>query len=476
MKKFSIVVAATSISSGIGKQGKLAWKLSGDMNYFKTITSTTNSQTKKNAVIMGRKTYESIPSKFRPLDSRLNVILSRNPRIREELSLPPAVLIASSLPHALELLSSADMESVVDKIFVIGGSSVYAEALTLSSCQSIYLTRIAKEFPDLDAFFPTISAEKFKLVSKSLPVQENDISYQYLIFEAFGDDEVLPSAGGSVVTSANPCSNPIDQNEVTVNVTASISSDFNTTNPEEQQYLDIVRDILASGVRRGDRTGTGTISKFGVQMRFSLRNGVFPLLTTKKVFWRGVAEELLWFIKGSTNAKELSDKGVKIWDGNGSKEFLVKCGLGHREEGDLGPVYGFQVGLLFIPSFCLFIYLFFCLHVLCSWAFFVLILLLSFSYLQWRHFGAEYTDMHANYDSQGIDQLQDCIHKIKHNPEDRRIIMTAWNPADLSKMALPPCHMFCQFYVANGELSCQVNTNGVGIMSCGTLVLLWALQ
>ena len=115
------------------------------------------------------------------------------------------------------------------------------------------------------------------------------------------------------------------------------------TNTEEQQYLDIVKDILHTGVHREDRTGTGTISKFGVHMRFSLRNGTFPLLTTKKVFWRGVAEELLWFIKGSTNANHLNAKGITIWNDNGSKSFLESHGLSRREEGDLGPVYGFQV-------------------------------------------------------------------------------------------------------------------------------------
>lgn len=113
-----------------------------------------------------------------------------------------------------------------------------------------------------------------------------------------------------------------------------------------------------------------------------------------------------------------SDKDIHIWDGNGSKEFLTKLGLGHREEGDLGPVYGFQ----------------------------------------WRHFGAEYTDMHADYTGKGVDQLANVIHTIKTNPNDRRIVLTAWNPADLGIMALPPCHMFCQFYVdtERGELSCQM--------------------
>ena len=151
-------------------------------------------------------------------------------------------------------------------------------------------------------------------------------------------------------------------------------------------------------------------------MRFSLRGGSFPLLTTKKVFYRGIAEELFWFIRGSTNAKELQEKNVRIWDGNSSREFLDSLGFTSREEGDLGPVYGFQ----------------------------------------WRHFGAEYVDMHADYEGKGVDQLAEVINRIKTKPSDRRIIMCAWNPADLDKMALPPCHCLVQFYVANGELSCQL--------------------
>jgi len=185
---------------------------------------------------------------------------------------------------------------------------------------------------------------------------------------------------------------------------------------EEMQYLNLIRKIIESGNMRGDRTGTGTLSLFGAQMRFSLRNETFPLLTTKKVFYRGIAEELFWFIRGSTSAKELQDKNVRIWDGNSSREFLDSIGLQHREEGDLGPVYGFQ----------------------------------------WRHFGAEYKDMHADYSGQGVDQLAEVITRLKTKPNDRRIIMCAWNPADLDKMALPPCHCLVQFYVADGELSCQL--------------------
>ncbi|KAK2183064.1 hypothetical protein NP493_324g00018 [Ridgeia piscesae] len=176
------------------------------------------------------------------------------------------------------------------------------------------------------------------------------------------------------------------------------------------------KHILERGIQRGDRTGVGTVSVFGMQFRYSLRDGVFPLLTTKRVFFRGVAEELLWFIRGSTNANELTEKGVHIWDANGSRSFLDSLGFTDRKEGDLGPVYGFQ----------------------------------------WRHAGAEYSHMHADYTGQGVDQLQEVINTIKTRPDDRRIIMCAWNPSDLPKMALPPCHAFVQFYVANGELSCQL--------------------
>lgn len=150
-------------------------------------------------------------------------------------------------------------------------------------------------------------------------------------------------------------------------------------------------------------------------MRFSLRNQ-FPLLTTKRVFWRAVAEELLWFIKGSTDARILQEKGIKIWDGNSTREFLDASGFKDRQVGDLGPVYGFQ----------------------------------------WRHFGAEYGTCDDDYSGKGIDQLKEIIERIRTNPNDRRIIMSAWNPVQIPQMALPPCHCLAQFYVADGELSCQL--------------------
>ena len=136
------------------------------------------------------------------------------------------------------------------------------------------------------------------------------------------------------------------------------------------------------------------------------------------MFLRGIIEELIWFLRGSTNANELKEKGVHIWDGNSSREFLDSLGFQDREEGDLGPVYGFQ----------------------------------------WKHFGAEYRTMKDDYSGHGVDQVQQVINMIKNNPDSRRIIMSAWNPMDLPLMALPPCHCLAQFYVdsSRGELSCQL--------------------
>jgi thymidylate synthase len=162
-----------------------------------------------------------------------------------------------------------------------------------------------------------------------------------------------------------------------------------------QAYLDLMQRIMAEGVRKGDRTGTGILSVFGAQLRFDLSEG-FPLLTTKKVHVRSIVHELLWFLAGDTNVRYLHDNGVSIWD-----EWM-------DENGDLGPVYG----------------------------------------KQWRSW--------ATPDGRTIDQISDVLNEIKTNPNSRRMIVTAWNPADLESMALAPCHCLFQFYVADGKLSCQL--------------------
>jgi len=162
-----------------------------------------------------------------------------------------------------------------------------------------------------------------------------------------------------------------------------------------KQYHDLMRHILEQGVTKTDRTGTGTISVFGYQMRFNLQEG-FPMLTTKKVHVRSIFHELLWFLKGETNIKYLKENGVSIWD-----EWA-------DDKGELGPVYGYQ----------------------------------------WRSWPTP--------DGGHIDQITNVIEQIKKNPDSRRLIVSAWNVADVDKMKLPPCHAFFQFYVADGKLSCQL--------------------
>ncbi len=185
----------------------------------------------------------------------------------------------------------------------------------------------------------------------------------------------------------------------------------------EQQYLDLIKDIIENGHSIEGRNGN-TLTVFGRTMRFSLKDNKIPLLTSKKMAWRTCLKELLWFIKGKTNNKLLKDDKVNIWNQNGSREYLDSIGLTDRDEDDLGPVYGHQ----------------------------------------WRHFNAPYTSCHANYDGEGIDQLNEIITCLKDGEKrySRRLIMSAWNPCQLKEMALPPCHVLAQFNVINNKLSCAL--------------------
>jgi thymidylate synthase len=195
-------------------------------------------------------------------------------------------------------------------------------------------------------------------------------------------------------------------------------------NHEEYQYLNLLENILENGTWEEGRNGK-TKSIFGASMRFSLKDGKIPILTTKKTAWKTCLKELLWFIRGQTDNKILQQQGVHIWDANASRDFLDSRGLTMNPEGHLGPIYGYQ----------------------------------------WRHFNAPYDintcypDYFVNPQEKYVDQLQEIIDQLK-NPEtrtSRRLIMTAWNPCQLSQMALPPCHILCQFNLHDGnKLSCAL--------------------
>ena len=187
---------------------------------------------------------------------------------------------------------------------------------------------------------------------------------------------------------------------------------------DENQYLKLVSDVLTEGVMEDGRNGK-VLTVFGSAMHFSLKDNTIPLLTTKKLAWKTCLRELLWFIRGQTSNEVLKKQNVHIWDGNASREFLDSRGLTNLKENDLGPIYGHQ----------------------------------------WRHFNAKYSDCNTDYKEQGFDQLDYIIKCLKDTKErnSRRLVMSAWNPCQLDEMALPPCHILCQFNVTDGnKLSCSL--------------------
>jgi len=179
----------------------------------------------------------------------------------------------------------------------------------------------------------------------------------------------------------------------------------------EAQYLRLLAHVLETGAPKDTRNGR-VLSNFGAQLHCDLSEG-FPLLTTKKMFWRGIVEELSWFLRGSTNVQELRDKRVHIWDGNSSERGY-----------DAGPVYGFQ----------------------------------------WRHFGAEYGDCHVDYTGQGVDQIANIIELLRTDPHSRRMVLSAWCPTQQADMCLPPCHVMYQFYVeSDGRVSCMMTQRSADV-------------
>ena len=185
----------------------------------------------------------------------------------------------------------------------------------------------------------------------------------------------------------------------------------NNQSKNEQAYLDLLRLVLTEGTEKGDRTGTGTLSHFGAQLRFNLADG-FPLLTTKKVHFKSIVYELFWFLSGSTHVDYLQANGVRIWNEWSTAEQTARF---NRPAGDLGPVYGHQ----------------------------------------WRNYGASQRE-DGSYNNDGVDQITQVIEQIKTNPNSRRLIVSGWNPGEADQVALPPCHTLFQFFVADNKLSCQL--------------------
>lgn len=359
------IIVAIDTNFLIGNNNNLPWPRNDykeDMKHFRNITSDTNSV---NYLVCGYNTYLSM--KGIKLNKRRLVVIDKN-AMGVEYKGQEGEILVKNFQKALEVCSKEQQLGKCDKVFVIGGRSCIDNILaTPELIETLYLTQIKKSFKG-NVFLNKNLFSNLKLEKVDKIKNMHFCEYK---------------------------------------PTLKLS--------EEYQYLNIIEKIIEEGVNCDDRTGTGIKSIFGCQMHFDLSKS-FPLLTTKKMFTRGITEELLWFLRGETDAKILQEKNVHIWDGNSTREFLDKVGLSHLEEGDIGAAYGFQ----------------------------------------FRHFGAEYKDCHTDYTGQGFDQVAYVLDLIKNNPNSRRIVMSLWNPPFLNKAVLPPCLMTYQFRVYNNTLSCSM--------------------
>jgi thymidylate synthase len=376
-------ILAHSYSQGISKSGKIPWNCKKDISFMKFITTAPGL---KNGLLMGRKTFESIG---RILPNRENIIVTSQ-------KLDSSAHIVESISDGIEKGRKLEL----DILWVFGGATIYDAFLEDHNFSQIIDGFIITTTPErsCDTFIQTN-------IYKFIEQRQYMSMYPPRVLERVADG-VYELSIYSRLPSLKEEWSPIVQ-----------SLEGNTI---DKSYLELVKRILTQGNRRETRNGA-TISKFGENISFDLSEG-FPLLTTKKVFFNGVIRELLWFIKGDTDARNLEANNVTIWSGNTSKEFLEKNGLPY-EEGIGGPIYGYQ----------------------------------------WRNFGQEYAYKDKNGEMKktpglkyGVDQLQFIIDELKENPMSRRLFMSSWNPNQLSQMCLPPCHISYQFYVENGSLYCMM--------------------
>jgi dihydrofolate reductase/thymidylate synthase len=367
MKKFNIILAC-DLEGGIGYNNNLPWDFALDKKYFKTLT--TNFFTNiKNILIMGKNTY-------RIFDNRESYVITSTLKNVITTTLKNVNNIYDSFSKAYDdaILNEGD-------IWVIGGSRLYECAIKHFACDKIYLTLVNGVFY-CDTYF---NINKYQIEWTSNIVQNDinrfdDKNYQ-LIFKI-----------GNVIPNV------------------------------ETQYLNTLYDVLYNGNERVTRNGI-TLSKFNKTLSFDLQKG-FPLLTTKKMFWKGIVEELLFFIRGDTDTKLLSNKGIKIWEPNTNKDFLNKMNLDY-DEGLMGPMYGYQ------------------------WRFF------NKNYRQF--FNKNYSNNNNDNNDNFIDQLKKVIDEIKNDPMSRRILMTTFNPLQVDLGVLYPCHsIIIQFYVEKNEDSKQM--------------------
>ena len=398
MRKIGLVCLTPN--NAIGFRNKLIYNIPSELNHFKKTTTAVKYKKIPNLLVMGRKTFDSINCK--PLPNRVNCVISSNYKQFQNQYTYNNLKFFPSIDTFLDYTNK--FHHSYNNLYVCGGKSIYEYFINKNLFDSLIVTQITDSNNSIgDTFFPPF-----------------DDKYSCVKTETFNDKPatlVSTNKKQFIDYSINtyiPTYKNVNRNTTSVNRNTTSVID---TSLQEYNYLDALKDVLNTGTMRKSRN-SNTISKFGINMSFDISKNI-PLLTTKNVYWKGVIHELLWFINANTNAKDLSKNKVKIWDGNSTREFLDKRGLNHYEEGDCGPIYGFQ----------------------------------------WRHFNAEYSSYDNNYSGKGVDQLQQIIDLINNDPSSRRMIMSAWNPCQLDEMCLPPCHVLYQFYV-------DIDSDGKKYLSC----------
>lgn len=410
-----IGIACVNHINGIGYKNNLLYSIPSELSIFKKLTTHSDKGNRSNIVVMGKNTFSSLNNK--PLKDRFNCVITSQADKLNVIHTDTNLKFFNSIESVLEF-GENEVNNYND-MFICGGSSIYNHFIENSLLDYLIVSQINNhECNTVDTFFPDYKNKYYKLFSNkhfsrdSTLIKTGDklsLDYTYNVYSDTRSTNISDEYTDTLksLTKANNKLRLIDPSIASLNYS------------NESTYLSALENVLFNGDKRSTRNSE-TISKFGVNMQFDISEN-FPLLTTKKVYWNGVIKELLWFLKGNTNANELNKDKVKIWNGNSSREFLDSRGLGNYEEGDCGPIYGYQ----------------------------------------WRHFNAEYNGMDDSYTGEGVDQLQDIINQINKDPMSRRMIMSAWNPTQLPEMCLPPCHVLYQFYVRideNGDkhLSCQM--------------------
>lgn len=406
MAKISIIVALGNYVPGkgypIGSNNTIPWHNSSDLKWFKETTM-------EHPVIMGRKTFETIG---KPLQGRTNIVVSRSKDLWQDNA---GVRVTDSLESAIAFAKTIDNE-----IFIIGGASIYKYALDNNLVDKLYVDFLSEEVKDADSFFPDL----------------------FLLNDWFEEGRPLE----------------IEPRKAYV---MTYVKQHGMNNHVDEQYLNLVNDILDHGVEKNTRAGK-TLSLFGKQLRFNLKEGL-PMLTTKKMFSKGVIHELLWFLKGDTNIKYLVDNGVHIWDDDAYRYYLELVDLHNRNTQEPPEKDWFMRGAIsklskeeflehvkmgtrlwivhdksayimsYQPNAFEYKYTFGDLGPVYGW--------------QWTKWGSYYYYKNEkDWDNGGVNQVKELIDKLRNNPDDRRLMISAWNVAEIPNMALPPCHYCCQFY------------------------------